>query len=453
MANLEIKFEWEDAPGVREAALAATWARLEIWIGQECITRVLDKKTGDTRNGVYGSLLPFVEWLVENWWFLITEPQRSDRVAPGRVLSRVPTWRNWVHRHNLLAARSGGALPDLFFSRSDDYIAAVWHGDPILGEEQRVRFLSQGSQLIPLAEAREKLAALVSSVLDRLKAKACAYRPELFENWEIIRKADPESILISQRAARLGIDVYDSDEYSERLDAVLHDAFKDWPGAVIDEFLDSVYLEKIGDSIKDVSTALQALKDAHGKKTTIKPLAVPENPNILPYDFGYGIAREVREDIFSIDQSGPFSDFRKQVAEKFAWPSAQQCVSSPMASERINGLIGHSADGSLQLLTGLTNFSRQNFAIARGLFHTLMHHVNGTPVLLTSAHVYKQQAGRAFAAELLAPAKALGHEIRHPLVTSEELRELGDKFSVSPQVIAHQIENHNLADLEPVDAL
>jgi len=452
MAILEIRYEWEDAPGVREAALAATWARLEIWIGQECITRVLDKKTGDTRNGVYGSLLPFVEWLVENWWFLIAESQRFDKVVPGRVLSRVSTWRNWVHRHNLLAARSGGALPDLFLSRSDDYIAAVWHGDPILGEEQRVRFLSQGSQLIALAEAREKLAALVSAALDRLEGKGCAYRPELFENWEAIKKADAESIHISQRAARLGIDVYDSDEYSEQLDTMLHDAFKGWPGPVIDAFLDSIYLEKIGDSIEDVTTALKALQDAQGKNAVITPLDIPENPDILPYEFGYSIARKVREDRFSIDPSGPFADFRKQVEERFAWPSAQQCVPSPMGSERINGLIGHSADGSLQLLTGLTDFSRQNFAIARGLFHALMHHVNGTPVLLTSAHVYKQQAGRAFAAELLAPARALSNEIRHPLVTSAELRALGDKFSVSPQVIAHQIENHNLADLEPIGA-
>jgi Zn-dependent peptidase ImmA (M78 family) len=70
-------------------------------------------------------------------------------------------------------------------------------------------------------------------------------------------------------------------------------------------------------------------------------------------------------------------------------------------------------------------------------------------VALTPAHVYRQQIGRSFAAELLAPAEALAMRIRRSSVTAEEIGKYADEFSVAPQVIQHQIENHTLADVEP----
>lgn len=53
MASLTFKAEWEPAPGVVHPALARTWARLEIAVGDRYATTVLDHRAGATRTGVY----------------------------------------------------------------------------------------------------------------------------------------------------------------------------------------------------------------------------------------------------------------------------------------------------------------------------------------------------------------------------------------------------------------
>jgi hypothetical protein len=63
--------------------------------------------------------------------------------------------------------------------------------------------------------------------------------------------------------------------------------------------------------------------------------------------------------------------------------------------------------------------------------------------LLTSAHDWQQACSRAFAAELLAPAKALEAQ-RRPGSEWEDEGQLANRFDVSPWVIAHQLVNHGL---------
>jgi hypothetical protein len=62
------------------------------------------------------------------------------------------------------------------------------------------------------------------------------------------------------------------------------------------------------------------------------------------------------------------------------------------------------------------------------------------PRLLTGAGTKLQAASRAFAAELLAPAKSIHARIPDG-VDEERLDELADEFDVAPAVLAYQIEN------------
>ena len=52
-----------------------------------------------------------------------------------------------------------------------------------------------------------------------------------------------------------------------------------------------------------------------------------------------------------------------------------------------------------------------------------------------------QQLTRAFAAEYLAPAEQLRERMRDGCTSATAL---GEEFGVSPWVISHQMENHNL---------
>ena len=110
---LEFLAEWNEGDGVRDKVLAATWARLEIqatgpnnqtWL----LSELISARSNSVQRGVYGSLFPLAEWLVENWWFLVHEPCRVADYAGGRKLvARNPRFRPWVQRHNFLAARRG----------------------------------------------------------------------------------------------------------------------------------------------------------------------------------------------------------------------------------------------------------------------------------------------------------------------------------------------------------
>jgi hypothetical protein len=67
--------------------------------------------------------------------------------------------------------------------------------------------------------------------------------------------------------------------------------------------------------------------------------------------------------------------------------------------------------------------------------------------LLTGGSSRQQQAGRAFAAELLAPAAGIAAIVSDPLhVSDDELTYAADHFDVSELVIKHQVDNQ----LQPV---
>jgi len=52
---------------------------------------------------------------------------------------------------------------------------------------------------------------------------------------------------------------------------------------------------------------------------------------------------------------------------------------------------------------------------------------------------------QAFAAEFLAVKEMLRHDLSGSWVTEEEIDDLAAEYGVSPFVIRHQVEHHNLA--------
>jgi Zn-dependent peptidase ImmA (M78 family) len=90
----------------------------------------------------------------------------------------------------------------------------------------------------------------------------------------------------------------------------------------------------------------------------------------------------------------------------------------------------------------------RRFVEARGLYHALFACAL-SPRLVTTAHTWDQQASRAFAAELLAPRRALvgRYEARAETEEFEELvASLAANYRVSTKIIKHQLENAGIAD-------
>jgi len=102
MHGIKFRVEWDEAPGVTHPVLARTWARLELAVGDSVVTTVLDSRTGGTRTGVYGPMFVLAEWIVRNYWFVLSECAPAFRAHPA-----------WLRRHSLVTAREGTSLPDL----------------------------------------------------------------------------------------------------------------------------------------------------------------------------------------------------------------------------------------------------------------------------------------------------------------------------------------------------
>ena len=111
MSQLDFRVEWLDATSVKTPELSRTWARYEVWAGDQCVTQV-EATDSTLRRSVYGSLYPLAEWIATNWWVL------TCNMRPTTVDTEYWTWRNarsypWLENHNFRAAGDGMAWPDL----------------------------------------------------------------------------------------------------------------------------------------------------------------------------------------------------------------------------------------------------------------------------------------------------------------------------------------------------
>jgi len=107
---LDFVVEWHDAPGVKDAVLAKTWARLEIHISDyqsppHFLTQCIRSKVNSVHRGVYSSVFPLAEWVVENWWFLLFEP---ITIAIRNVPFATPSVSPGSHRCSRMIRRFSG---------------------------------------------------------------------------------------------------------------------------------------------------------------------------------------------------------------------------------------------------------------------------------------------------------------------------------------------------------
>ncbi len=84
--GLRFRFDWEPViEAVRAPELRSTWARLEAWVGDTCITLVEDVSTGSIRRSISVPLYPLAEWMAFNWWSIAADGRESSRSAQRRT--------------------------------------------------------------------------------------------------------------------------------------------------------------------------------------------------------------------------------------------------------------------------------------------------------------------------------------------------------------------------------
>lgn len=451
---LEFQVEWLEAPGVANRVLAETWARLTVTAAdlegeRHVFTRLLSAASRSERQGVYGSIFPLAEWIVENWWFILAEPARMPELPSGRRLADFsPELREWAARHNLLAARHGGALPDVSLYCDHDHIVAKWRADPdIERKDASVRFIGEGEARLGREDVERGLESFVLQVLSRLEGVSDAEAEQLRTEWSALCESRKNEKDLCTWAASMGLDPYDpcalSDDFVDLLERELPRLEPELRADLVE-----------ATSAKDLSLDLDWLSKARRKAGAVAEMtngfdwtdgvARPRSPKFA-HEWGYQWAELFRS---SMDlEPGPIPDLPELLHRRCHWGwDADQFVERS-GPTRVSGMVTSDTQGKPRVIWPGASGDSTRFLLARALFFVPLLHAGESARLVTKAHTWEQAASRAFAAELLAPADSLRAEFSGG-ISQEELKTAADRFAVSTMVIEHQIINHQIGWIE-----
>jgi len=444
---LDFQVEWHDAPGVRDQVLERTWARLEIQLEgsgshPRSLTLCVRTKFESIQRGVYGSVFPIAEWIVENWWFLLHEPLRVSEYQSGRTNAVDDQQRTWVQRHNLLSAREGGALPDLTIYRDGPDSVACWVPDPDQDDLVRpTRFIcGSGSVRMNPRDLEASLYRFVEAVLERLDRHGDEDTRRLRANWQAVRESLEKEPDLCASSATLGVDPYDPTELTPELVDLLEHQVATQPTLLKNDLLEASSGKTLARDLDWTTAAASKLNGIAGETNDQQEFGSAPHSMGTAHQVGYESARVYRK-TFDIPDS-PIGDVVALLQRRCGWPSEPEIfLEGPSNPSRL-AMVGKDGAGYPLLVA---NHSRhetsRRFRIARGLYFLPSADHPSTRRLITGAHTWDQRASRAFAAELLAPAAVVHTEMAGDEISDELIDDVASKFIVSSWVIKYQLTN------------
>lgn len=441
MSQFEINVEWESPEGARGEELRATWAHLRIRAGDTCVTRVYSHVSQSVRDGIFVPMYPIAEWLASNWWALLHEvpsPRSTGRHGYGR-------------RHNLRSAAEGFALPDLLIQPEGSRI--VLQMQRANQPSNRVTFLEQERIALPRESVEGAFRNLVRAVVARMDEQGVG-ETFLAQEWAAIEAADPEERAFCTAIGLLGGDPYT--EHAPDFSAGLVELADTLPNAALEEFLSAVEWSDLLEAGRQLTRFAEV---AMGSELDLEPLLQLREhmvrdqrkapANGVPWRQGYEFARALRRelDMGPVDSLPPSGKMGAILGTKpDQWERCLsgslpgcECVSAAVAPTR-NNFPYFALHGSFE--------SNRMFALCRGLFEYLSMEIPQTAVA-TGAYSERQKRNRAFAAEFIAPAVGIQqHTPPSGVVSEEEVAGIAGHFRTSEYVIRHQIQNHQIADIQ-----
>ena len=435
MPALSFVVEWMDGCGIEGAELSSTMAALRIYAENSPVTRVHDEHSESVRDEIYVPVYPFAEWLATNWWFL-----NNEMVNPNKKKDT-----DFLNRHTLGIGMDGYAFPSLRIISTGARMFLTWRASE--SGWTNVSFLESGSTWIGNDEFRETCADLIDRTVRRLES--CDIHGTLLqEDWSAIQSADADEAGFCATAAGLGWDPYAIGD-AER-EQVIYVA--DLIGSMAIEeavaALDPRTLRKDCAAIQQIVTYAKtnglALETIRSVRNDVMQRARQDDSD--PWTKGYEMARELRR---TLDPGvAPLKTTERMAQAICESPEALEKAMKPVAMDGaalIDAAIAHDRDKNPAFAFRRPHDRNRNFVFCRALAEVLE---SPTPsMFLTRARSERQQRGRAFAAEFLAPASALQDRISASTVAGDEIDDLADEFGVSSFVIAHQIENHRIASV------
>lgn len=429
MSKLTLDFEWIDPAGARGPELRATWAALQISLDGHAITRLIDDVSRSVRSHLFLPLYPLAEWFANHWWFLFHEVE-----TPGRSNSEL-----YEKRHNLRHGAEGFALPSLTIQPMGDQVKLIWQ--PVRLEAQNLEFTATGAVQVSAAELRQTLADFISAVLRRLQEQGVE-ETLLAREWNSIQTADEEEREFCVTVASLGIDPYTLDEQKQQ---EVIEVSESLPQSIWTDFFAVADFATLPQQARQVLDALESSRRNRSNLDSLKTLRMEMRAGARlqgsPWQQGYQLAHQLRDHLnLNGDKLSSFAALGRALGIEMK-SAITRAASLPSS---LNALVAMNSQDSPVFAVPSRRDDAIRFAFCRALFEYLMAS-EGQPLLLTTARSDRQKRNRAFAAEFLVPKDLLRKELSSHIVGDEEMDDLAADFGVSPSVIRHQIENHELA--------
>lgn len=409
---MQFSIDWLENGANAAPEERATLAEWRLYLAGQNVCLHLDE--GQSLDHIVSPLYALAEGLAHDWWDIF-----GGRDAEVNIV-----------RH-----RMGYATPDIRLRFDGSALDVTAHQKIYCNPD--VRFWSGPAETLSRAQAEEQLATFIADVIAQLHTQGISgTAAQLRWNRVESSRQNQDEVIFCEAAGALGLDPYDIEDASAEL---IEQAARLFCGEPLVEFLGGLRAraQRARDAIAWVEAAerrpryrcrLPELRDA-ARQASHKSLARAEPP----WSLGYRRARALRD----VLDWGPDHRVRTYAA-------AASRLGAPhfALADSVDGLtaLRSDKDDGVYLHVrkqGQSAASSHIFAFARAVGDAVCFPEQNRAAVNELHEAYRQAAGRAFAAEFLAPAE----EVLTLRSQGRDTASIASEFGVAPPLVERQIEN------------
>jgi hypothetical protein len=411
---LRYSVEWVDEASNAAQEERATVANFCLFLAEQNVT--LHLRGGDNYDYLTISLYSLAEGLAHDWWTLFG---RRDREI------------------SLMDHRSGYAVPDI--RMKFDGSVFEFSARQLTYDNPNVRFWVGPTELTNRQNAQDQLASFIRIVLERLESKNVLTTSAALR-WARVQESmsNSDEAAFCEAAGALDLDPY---QISEKDAATISNASEIFSGEALLEFLSGLGSAN-EDRLLEWIKATEHRSPYKARVGELRRIAsdvagrAPAREFEESWALGYRRAQAMRSAL-NLGTSDRFRSF-KALAEMLGAKKTFELAA------QVDGLRALRSDHADAIYIHLRNHGGASEAKATHLF-SFARAVGDAACFLDEGNApvnelhsaYRQAAGRAFAAEFLAPIS----EVDSMLDDGRDIVSIADEFTVATTVIERQIEN------------
>ncbi len=412
-----------------DPAEAATSAEVTVGVGMHSLSSIQDP---DTNEVAFGARLPAIilaQGVARNWWRLLYEPQHvfERRQEPDLRFDA---------RHRLDSFTPGYVFPPIgIWSGGETVMIGTFWADKRFHNKSFILPPRQSFWSVGRGPAEEALGAFIMSVLERL-GPAMPAHAELKAEWDRIVHSthDGEERDWCTNAGRLGLDPYSGDTPDlSRLGAGLSgQLFAD-----VCEAGNPRDINRTCDWVRSTTARFRSIPPISMRAFGGAPYRDLTGPGWKNGREGVTLLRDrLRLPLDPIQALKGIFDGADQAAE-------YRSNDNDTGAGEVEGVGKRTDRREIKTVVPARSVRQQRFRMCRTVYLAWRAGSEGE-FAATPADTWRQQASRAFAAELLAPAKLIEERYRKTGLNNHTVERLANEWLCPPQIIVHQAKNNGI---------